>query len=88
MRVHAGTHHDHIKKVISLLIVIVAFGIFLIFNAYSEDIIASNNFSLFMTLAVVGSGLLVALLYLVNNSKHVAHKVHAVKSVKGKSKKK
>ncbi len=81
-----GSHHDYAKSIISLLIVLVALSVLVIFNTYSEEIIAANNFSLFMALTVVASGLLVGLLYLVSNSKHVAHKAHATKSVKGKKK--
>ncbi len=81
-----GSHHDYAKTIISLFIVLVAFGILALFNTYSGDIIESDSFPLFMTLTVVGSGLLVGLMYLVNNSKHSVRKAHSAKSVKGKRK--
>lgn len=55
------------KAIIALLILALAFGLFLLFNAYQENIITSDSFQLFMGLSIIGGGLLVCLLYLVNN---------------------
>ena len=74
-----GSHHDHAKSITYFFIVLLALGILLLFNTYSEDIINSNSFPLFMTLSVVAAGLLVGLLYLVSNSTHKV-KSHSVKS--------
>lgn len=81
-------HHDHhhvIKTLMSFFILVIAFSVLLIFVNNSENIIEGNNFKMFMTLAVVGAGLLIGLLYLVNNSDT---KSIAKSSQKSKSKKK
>jgi hypothetical protein len=65
-------HYDTAKMVIALFIVLVAFGIFLFLNSYSDVIYEGGNYNafyVFATLATVVSGLLIGLLYVVNNSK-------------------
>lgn len=70
------THMDIAKAVIALMIVLVAFGIFLIFNSYKDTILSStSNFQSFMILAVIGAGLLAGLLFLVSKSEHPTHHV-------------
>lgn len=64
-------HHDHhhvVKNLMSFFILVIAFSVLLVFVNNSENIIEGNNFKMFMILAVVGAGLLIGLLYLVNNS--------------------
>lgn len=83
-----GSHHDNAKAVISLFIVLLAFGIFLLFYTNSEEIIRTNKFFSFMTFSTIAMGLMVGLLFLVNNSKEKTHKAHAVKGGKSKKTKK
>lgn len=87
-----NNHYDTAKLVIALLIVLIAFGVFLFLNAYSDSIYQEysvNAFYIFATLATVVSGLLIGLLYVVNNSKHgtakSSVKVAKTKAVKAKS---
>lgn len=65
-------HHDTAKMVVALLILLVAFGVFLFLNSNSDLIYEGGNYNafyIFATLATVASGLLIGLLYVVNNSK-------------------
>lgn len=84
---HYSTHHETAKHAIAFFIVLVAFSMLAIFYNYSDQIIASNQFYVFMTLATVGGGLLIGLLYLVNKP-HQAHKTATHKTVSKKKKKK
>lgn len=54
------------KALLALLIVLIAFGILLLFNSYQEQIFLSNSFYSFMTLTVIGMALLLGLLFLAN----------------------
>ena len=65
-------HYDTAKLLVALFVVLVAFGIFLFLNSYGDVIYQdynSNAFYIFATLATVASGLLIGLLYVVNNGK-------------------
>jgi hypothetical protein len=73
-----------IKAIISLLIVLLAFGIFLLFYNYQQSLLSAENFYPFILLTFVGMGLLLALLFLVNKQHHVI----VVKSSKNPTKKK
>mgnify|MGYP001591162290 CR=1 FL=1 len=70
---HSTNHHDTLKLMISFFIVLVAFSIFFLLNSYSDVIYEGGNYNAFYilaTLATVASGLLIGLLYIVNNSKN------------------
>ena len=81
-------HLDAAKSVIALLIICLMARVFFLFYQNSDELLQSNQFPEFMTLAVVGGGLLIGLLYLVNKStdkpKTIAHKSSARKSHKKK----
>lgn len=86
-----SNHYDTAKMVIALFVVLVAFGMFLFLNAYSDVIYEGNNFNafyLFATLATVASGLLIGLFYIVSNSKNNKRSDSSVKKSPVKSKKK
>lgn len=68
MAAQYSDHHHIIKTFMAFLILVIAFSMLLVFVNNSENIIEGQNFKLFMTLAIVGAGLLVGLLYLVSNS--------------------
>lgn len=68
MAAQYNDHHHVVKTFMAFLILVVAFSMLLVFVNNSENIIEGNEFKLFMTLAIVGAGLLVGLLYLVSNS--------------------
>ena len=80
-------HHHNAKTVTSFLIFAVAVLIFIVFYA-NYDSILQTNFQLFMTLAVVGAGLLIGLLYLVNKPHQSTKTVKAGTKSKSKKKKK
>lgn len=88
MKLHHDDHHQNAKTVASLAILCVAFVLLLMFNYHSENIIEGNNFKLFMTLAIVGAGLLVSLLYLINKPHTSSVKRISTPKAKAKSKKK
>lgn len=56
----------NIKAVMALMIIAMAFGILLLFSNYKESIVMAGMFQTFMVLVVVGMGMLLGLLYLVN----------------------
>lgn len=74
-----------VKAIISLLIVLMAFAIFLLFYNYQQDLMTSQNFYPFMILTFVGMGLLIALLFLVNKPHHTKT-VKAARAVSKSSK--
>ncbi len=62
-------HEKNIKAVLALFILLLAFGVFLIFNTYQQNILSSSSLQTFVALAVVLSALLVGLLFLINPQK-------------------
>ncbi|PIY93811.1 MAG: hypothetical protein COY68_04605 [Candidatus Levybacteria bacterium CG_4_10_14_0_8_um_filter_35_23] len=61
-------HENNIKAILSLLVLLLAFAVLLIFNTYQENIIYSS-FKWFVSLAVVLFAFLLALLFLINPQK-------------------
>ena len=59
-------HETNARALLALLVVLLALGILLLFNSYGDNIIISGSFKQFMTLSVVGAGLLLGLLFLTN----------------------
>ena len=70
MITHNHDHHHTAKAFLSFLILVIGFVILIIFVGNADYILRQDKFHMFMTLAVIGCGLLVGLLYLVNNSSH------------------
>nr|MBI5455681.1 hypothetical protein [Candidatus Levybacteria bacterium] len=58
-----------VKAVLSLFVLLLAFGVLLIFNTYQENILSSSSLQTFILLTVVFSSLLVGLLFLINPQK-------------------
>ena len=56
----------NVKAVMAMMVLALAFGILLLFINYQESIITAGTFQAFMVLVVVGMGMLLGLLYLVN----------------------
>ncbi len=88
-----GSSYDNARSIVALFIVLLAFGIFLLFYYNSDAIMESDSFYLFMTLATLGLGLLIGLMYLSSNSSHpktaaTKHKAVPAKASKTKSTKK
>ncbi len=73
--IERGTKHEWTRGVAALLIVFIAFAIFLLFYNMQDNIIGTDNFYPFMTLTIVGAGFLFALLYLINKPEHKKSKV-------------
>jgi hypothetical protein len=73
-----SSHYDTAKAVVAFLAVALMAGVFLVFAKNKDSIIESGQFYYFMTLAVVGAGFLIGLLYLagkpVQKSKAISHK--------------
>jgi hypothetical protein len=83
-----GTKHEWARGSVALLIVLIAFGIFLLFYNWQDSIMEANNFYPFVTLTVVGAGFLFGLLYLVNKPEpHKAKVSHKASKSSKKSKK-
>ncbi len=61
-------HVNTVKPILSLLIVLVAFSLFLLFITYKDSIFASGSFHSYILLTTIAMGLLVALLFLINPS--------------------
>lgn len=59
-------NESNAKLLIAFLIVLLGFAVFILFNANKDTILASDNLKGLVTLIVVGMGLLIGLLYLVN----------------------
>ncbi len=61
-----------VKAVLALFILLLAFGVFLIFNTYQQNILSSSSLQTFVALVVALFALLVGLLFLINpqKSKH------------------
>jgi len=78
-------NEKNIKAIISLLIVLLAFGIFLLFFNYQENLLSPDNFYPFMVLTFVGMGLLLGLLFLVNR-KQIVGKGKVVRVTKSSTK--
>ena len=64
--IEKGTKHEWAKGTVALLIILIAFGIFLLFYSRQDSIIETGNFYRFVFLTIVGMGFLFGLLYLVN----------------------
>ena len=80
-----SAHETNARSVISFLIVLLAFGMLLIFYTNKDTLMMPQTFPVFMTLVVLGLGLLVGLLFLINPEKKKA--VHHKSSTKKKKKK-
>jgi hypothetical protein len=57
------------RAVLSFFIVLLAFSVLLLFVNYKENIISNNMLNPFMALTIIGMGLLVGLLFLINPTK-------------------
>ena len=62
-------HETNVKALVALFIVLLAAGVFFLFNTYQDNILSSSSSQFFMVLTVVFFGLLVGLFFLVSNPK-------------------
>lgn len=74
-----SSHYDTARAVIAFLAVALMATVFIIFYQNQDTILASDVFYAFISLAIVGAGLLISLLYLSSKpqklkSKKVVHK--------------
>ena len=92
MKIQKSDPHSTAQAGVAMFIVLLAFGIFLLFYNYQDYLMESGQFTLFMTLAAIGMGLLIGLLYLVYNPRpqkaKVARKAAPAKPTKAKAAKK
>ena len=64
-------HHMHAaKNFLAFMIVAIAASMFFVFYNNQDNIMKGDSFHLFMTLVIIGAGLLVGLLYLISNMTH------------------
>jgi len=63
-------HEPNIKAILSLFVLLIAFGVFLLFYNTKDVLVDSYSLQFFLVLAVVLSGLLISLLFLINPQKH------------------
>ncbi len=64
------SYTDTARVFLAFLVVLLAFSILLLFVNYKDNILSSaQQFYLFLSATVVGMGLLITLVYLVNNQK-------------------
>lgn len=61
---HEG--HTNAKAIIGFLIVVIVFGILMLFTTYKENLLTSYSLTGFISLTIIGMVLLVALLYLID----------------------
>lgn len=88
---NSAHHEKNARSVISFLIVLIAFAILLIFYTNKDALMMPDTFPIFITLTVLGLGLLAGLLFLISgHHSQKTHKVihHAKKSSSKKKKKK
>lgn len=78
-------HHVALKAFTAFLIVSVAAVLFILFQRYSDKVFLDGNLEVFTVLSLIGGGLLLGLLYLVNKPHH-SH-TPKKKTVKRKKKK-
>ncbi len=64
--VKSYNHETNARAVLSLVILLLAFGILLVFYNNKDDIIANGSYQQFMYLAGIGLIFLVGLLFLIN----------------------
>jgi hypothetical protein len=62
-------HETNIKAVLSLFVLLIAFGVFLLFNNIQDELVKSPSLQFFLVLVVILSALLIGLLFLVNPQK-------------------
>jgi hypothetical protein len=62
-------HEPNIKAFLSLFILLIAFGVFLLFYKNQTDLLSSPSLKLFLALVVVLAAFLIALLFLINPQK-------------------
>ena len=80
-------HHTNARALLGLLIVLLAFGILILFVTYQDNILATNAFQPFIVLTAIGLGLLAGLFFLANQEHSPAHKKYTKISKTSKKKK-
>lgn len=63
-------NENNVKAVLALFILLLAFGVLLIFNTYQQNILYSSSFQLSILLVVILFALLLSLLFLINPQKN------------------
>ncbi len=65
----SGNNDTNARAILTLLVLLVAFGVYLLFNNYQDNLLNSPAMILFLILVFMLFGLLLALLYLINPQK-------------------
>lgn len=68
MKLKNSDNHTIARSVLAFVIVLVAFGILVLFNFNKDTLVDSNNYKPFMFLVVVGMSFMVILLFLASQS--------------------
>lgn len=64
--VHHHAHYHAAKSVISLMVVLVALAVVMVFYSNQEVLLTPGRFQIFMLFATIAMGLLIGLVFLVN----------------------
>lgn len=62
-------HENNAKAVVALMVLALAFFVYVLFKTYQDTLIASANIQMFVFLLVLLFGLMAGLLYLISPSK-------------------
>jgi len=73
------------KAVAAFFILLVAFGIFLMFQKYQDVITQSGSLKIFVAMAIIAGGFLFGLLYLVSQSTHKENRANSIKKKSAKT---
>jgi nitrate reductase gamma subunit len=59
-------HEKNAKAVISVMVLLIGFAVFMLFRTYQENVLASTSSQMFMFLVFACFALLIGLLFLIN----------------------
>lgn len=91
MKIQKSNPHQSAKAGVAMMVVLLAFALFLLFYNYKDYLMETGQFPFFMVMTTIGLGLMVGLVYLVFNQKEPKTKTvkaPAKKATKAKKKKK
>jgi predicted Co/Zn/Cd cation transporter (cation efflux family) len=71
-----SSNFETAKVLATSFIVLIALGVFILFNVNSDSILEGDGFYSLITLIIIVFALLIGLFYLVSNSKHQSVRVH------------
>lgn len=82
----ATRHEKNVKALSAFIIFLLAAAVFFMFNSNQSNLMANDSIKLYMVLAIVACGFLIAMLYLTQNSQITRSSHHAATKKKAKRK--